>query len=144
MKISVNIPKNNYVQPTEVREKIVQDICNHILNYMDKGLEKGFYEVNIYEHCNKSAKLYILYDSQNKTKTIGFESREKIDERRYPFYEKVRTCEMQAVFKVMQKAGYHIFGSHNITYNVHTYIFTIKPFLNGCKAEKIDFCMFID
>ena len=144
MRISVNIPKNDYVQPTEVREKVVQDICNHIIHWMKHSCEEGFYQLRIKDFYYKNAMLYLIYSSSEKTETSGFQDNGKIDEARYPFHVKVRTCEMKAVFNVMQKAGYHIFGSHNITDNVHTYVFTKKPFLNGRKAEKIDFSMFID
>lgn len=144
MRISVNIPKNDYVQPTEVREKVVQDICNHIIHWMKNSCEEGFYRLRIKDFDYQNAMLYLIYSSSEKTETSGFQDNGKIDKARYPFHVKVRTCEMQAVFKVMQKAGYHIFGSHNITDNVHTYIFTTKPVLNGRKAEKIDFSMFID
>lgn len=144
MEIKVNIPKNDYVQPTEVREKVVQDICNHIIHWMKNSCEEGFYQLRIKDFDYTSAMLYLIYSSSEKTETSGFQDNGKIDKERYPFHVKVRTCEMKAVFKVMQKAGYHIFGSHNITDNVHTYTFTTKPVLNGRKAEKIDFGMFID
>ena len=144
MRIQVNIPKNDYVQPTEVREKVVQDICNHIIYWMKNGCEEGCYQLGIRDFYYRNAMLYLIYRSSEKTETSGFQCNEKIDKARYPFHVKVRTCEMKAVFKVMQKAGYHIFGSHNITSNVHTYVFTTKPRLNGWKAEKIDFGMFID
>lgn len=32
MEIKVNIPQNDYVQPTEVRENVVQAICNAFLS----------------------------------------------------------------------------------------------------------------
>lgn len=32
MEIKVNIPQNDYVQPTEVREEVVQAICNAFLS----------------------------------------------------------------------------------------------------------------
>lgn len=144
MRISVNIPKNDYVQPTEVREKIVQDICNHIFKWMNESLEKGFYKIRIHDFQDKSAELYVIYDCESKEKVVGFHAHGKIDERRYPFNEKVRTCEMKAVFKVMQKAGYYIFGFYNTTENRHDYVFATKPVLNGFKAKKMDFCMFID
>jgi len=144
MEIKVNIPKNDYVQPTEVRAKVVQDICNHIIHWMGNSCEHGFYRLRIKDFNDNSASLYLVYESSEMTKTSGFHTEGKIDERRHPFHVKIRTCEMQAVFKVMQKAGYHIFGSHNITDNVHTYVFTTKPVLNGRKAEKMKFWMFID
>lgn len=118
-------------------------MCNHIIYWMNNSLEKGFWVLRIWDYSDRSAEVHIFYDSSAMTKTSGIVT-SKIDEERYPFSVKVRTCEMQAVFKVMQKAGYHIFGSHNITSNVHTYVFTTKPRLNGRKAEKIDFGMFID
>ncbi len=144
MRISVNIPTNDYVQPTEVRQHIVQDICDHIIYWMNNSTEKGFYSLSIHDFRDRSAMLYIIYDCEAREKTSGFHTDGKIDDRRYPFNEKVRTCEMKAVFNVMQKAGYHIFASHNITDNVHTYVFSKAPVLNGYKAKKIDFTMFID
>lgn len=144
MEIKVNIPKNDYVQPTEVREKVVQDICNHIIYWMKNSCEEGFYQLDIKDFYYKNAMLYLIYCSSEKTEVSGFQGGGKIDEAIYPFHVKIRTCEMQAVFKVMQKAGYHIFGSHNITSNVHTYVFTTKPVLDGRVAKKIDFSLFID
>lgn len=144
MNITVNIPKNNYVQPTEVRQDIVQDICSHIIYWMNCSIEKGFYSIRIYDFYDKSAELYVIYDGESMTHVSGLHTNGKIDDRRYPFNKKVRTCEMKAVFKAMQKAGYHIFASHNITDNVHTYVFSKAPVLNGYKAKKIDFTMFID
>lgn len=143
MEIKVNIPKNDYVQPTEVREKVVQDICNHIIYWMNNSLEKGFYVLRIWDYSDSSAEVHIFYDSSAMTKTAGVVT-QKIDKSRYPFSIKVRTCEMKAVFKAIQKAGYHIFGSHCITDNVHTYVFTTKPVLDGRVAKKIDFSLFID
>ena len=144
MNITVNIPKNNYVQPTEVRQDIVQTICNHIFYMMDFNYDKGFYTLRIRDFYDKSAELYVIYDSESVTKISGFHGNGKINERVYHSFDKVRTCEMKAVFKAMQKAGYHIFASHNITDNVHTYVFSKVPVLNGYKAKKIDFTMFID
>jgi hypothetical protein len=143
MKVQVNIPANDYVQPKEVRAKVVHDICNHIIYWMKNGLEKGFYTLRIWDYSDKSAEVHIFYESSAMTKMTGIVT-QKIDKRRYPFSMKVRTCEMKAVFKAIQKAGYHIFGSHCITDNVHTYVFSTKPVLNGQKAKKIDFGMFID
>ena len=37
MKITSNIPKNDYFQPTEVREDVVQMICDHIIDGIKKG-----------------------------------------------------------------------------------------------------------
>lgn len=143
MEIKVNIPKNDYVQPKEVRAKVVQDMCNHIIYWMNNSLEKGFWVLRIWDYSDRSAEVHIFYDSSAMTKTSGIVT-SKIDEERYPFSVKVRTCEMKAVFKVIQKAGYHIFGSHCITDNVHTYVFTTKPVLDGRVAKKIDFNLFID
>lgn len=143
MEIKVNIPKNDYVQPKEVRAKVVQDICNHIIYWMNNSFEKGFYTLRIRDYSDSSAEVHIFYDSSAMTKTSGIVT-SKIDKEQYPFCVKVRTCEMKAVFKAIQKAGYHIFGSHCITDNVHTYVFTTKPVLDGRVAKKIDFSLFID
>lgn len=144
MEIKVNIPKNDYVQPTEVREKVVQDICNYIIYWMENGGYNGCYQLRIKDYHYQNAILYLIYSSSENTEICGLNDNGDMDKERYPFHVKVRTCEMQAVFKVMQKAGYHIFGWHCITENVHNYYFTKKPVLNGQKAKKIDFTLFID
>ena len=143
MEIKVNIPKNEYVQPKEVRTKVVQDICSHIIYWMNNGSDKEFYSLRIKDYYEKSAELYLAYRGSEQKETCGFLGVSKPDNS-FKNYVKVRTCEMKAVFKALQKAGYHIFGSHCITDNVHTYIFTTKPVLNGREAKKMDFCMFID
>ena len=144
MEIKVNIAANDYVQPKEVRTKVVQDICDHIICWMNIGCDKGFYSLRIKDYYEKSATLYLVYKDSGHSTTSGFCGTSEPDKDSSRTYVKVRTCEMKVVFKAIQKAGYHIFGSHNITDNVHTYIFTTKPVLNGQKAKKIDFGMFID
>lgn len=144
MEIKVNIPKNDYVQPKEVRAKVVQDICDHIIYWMNNGCDKGFYSLRIKDYHEKSATLYLVYKDSEHNTTSGFCGTSSPDNDSPEKYVKVRTCEMKAVFEVMQKAGYHIFASHNITDNVHTYVFTTKPVLDGREAKEIDFRLFID
>ena len=141
MEIKVDIPKNDYVRPTVVRQKIVQDICSHIVRYLNYS---GFYTLRIHDFYDASAELYLLYRDSGKTETIGFHNNGRINAEIYRFYEKVRSCEMKAVFNAIQKAGYHIFASHCITDNWHTYVFSKVPVLNGYNAIKIDFNLFID
>lgn len=42
MEIKVNIPQNDYVQPTEVREEVVQAICNAFLSNKLLGYFSSF------------------------------------------------------------------------------------------------------
>ena len=144
MEIKVNIPKNDYVQPTEVRVKVVQDVCNHIIYCMNNCSPKEFYDIRIKDYGWRNATLYISYRDTIHTEVRGLTGTSSPDNDSPEKYVKVRTCEMKAVFKAMQKAGYHIFSSHCITDNVHTYVFTTKPVLDGRMAKKIDFSLFID
>lgn len=143
MEIKVNIPKNDYVQPTEVRAKVVQDVCNHIIYCMNNCSPK-VYNLRIKDYSWRNATLYIFYRGTIHPEVRGLTGTSDHDNDSPEKYVKVRTCEMKAVFKVMQKAGYHIFASHNITNNVHTYVFTTKPVLDGREAKEIDFRLFID
>ena len=60
MEIKVNIAANDYAQPKEVRTKVVQDICDHIICWMNIGCDKGFYSLRIKDYHEKSATLYLV------------------------------------------------------------------------------------
>lgn len=145
MEIRVNIPKNDYVQPTEVRQEVVQDICNHIIFWMNKGvIEKGYYEIRIKVHDDQSNCMCLVYRKSGETFGFTSEREKDVPEKVGSNYKRIRTVEMEAVFEAMQDAGYYIFGSHCITNNEHTYVFTTKPFLGRREARRIMFGLFID
>ena len=43
MEIKVNIPANDYVQPTEIRQEVVQQICDIILKNLNFTVNEGDY-----------------------------------------------------------------------------------------------------
>lgn len=93
MEIKVNIPKNNYQKPTQVREHIVQAICDYLLR------------VRVWREEN----IYYCYDNI-KNKIVTNEKLYKDSST-----EKPNECEMQCAFDCLIKAGYNIFGLHNIS-----------------------------
>lgn len=93
MEIRVNIPQNTYQKPTQVREYIVQAICDYLLR------------VRSWEEKNNK---FFCYDKE-KNRMIN-------DRREYDkeTTEKPHECEMQCAFDCLIKAGYNIFGSYCI------------------------------
>jgi hypothetical protein len=142
MDIKVNIPKNDYVQPTEVRQEIVQMICDFIIKRME---DKHFHEEDSYDviigHHEWFYQLYLGINRKSNT-PFSFSSSDKhcVGD---VTYIRIRTAEMQAVFTAIQDAGYYIFGRSNIT-GRETYIFTKKPYYDNRKAERMEFSLFID
>lgn len=139
MKISINIRKNDYVQPTEVREEVVQYICNYIVQSLDdkcegEGItslllcpENGMYE--LYLNLTHSAR-YIYTLSPYKRK-----SNQQI---------RVRGVEMQAAFEALQDAGYYIFSVRNTTSMEKKFVFSTKRYYLNIRAERANFDIFID
>lgn len=138
MEITINIPKNDYVQPTEVRPDLVQSICEYLIKLMEDGpwVEKT-YDLRLKPQFG----FYQLYLNRYKNGEIaGFSSRADKDNNQI----RIRTFEMQAVFRYLQAAKYYIYGTKEITTNEVIYIFSKKPKRGNTPAEKIDFTEFID
>ena len=134
--MSIKIKENDYVQPTEVRENMVQKMCDIILSdYLDK-----YASIVIYP---KSAELYIgkyLYDE--KTNAPFLITRSTIN-KNYS-YVRLHSCEVDEVFKVLQDAGYHIFLERDKKTRESHYRFSKKPVLEGIAAKILEFDVFID
>ena len=132
-KIIITIPQNDYVQPTEVRESVVQDICDILLeSFTDKNTS-----ITIYP---KSAELYVGKHKGNEYKDIitrstlnkGFD------------YIRIRSCEMDEAYKAYQDAGYHIYLERDKKTRASTYRFSKKPVLDAIKSKNLEFDVFID
>lgn len=138
MEIKVNIPANDYVQPSEVRESVVQMICTYIVEKMnDKQLysEDTF---NLYiEHYNWS---YRLYASIYKGKMWLFRSTQSST-----FEDiRIRGCEMNTVFDALLNAGYFIFETRKSDGKV-VYTFSKKSEYGDRNAARATvFGLFID
>lgn len=129
--MNIRIIKNDYVQPVEVREHVVQSICDVIMNnYLDRATNLTVYA--------KSAELYIC-EHKEGYKTISH-SRLNTNVQ----YIRIRSCEMDAAFKVFQDAGYHIYLERNKKDRISTYRFSKKPVLWGEEAKNLEFDVFID
>ena len=132
MEIKINIPKNEYVQPTDVRQEVVQNICEIILKkYMD--VEGWWKDIAVYDSCPQ---VWVRNGEKPRLYTSSV-----LDEERDT---RVRTSEMNAVFDAIQDAGYFIYAVYNITDRAHRYHFSVKPYFDGRKAERIHFTTFID
>lgn len=127
----ISIPKNDYVQPTEVRENVVQSVCNLLLGYLDKPMS-----INIYP---KSAELYV---GVHKSTNEGIITRSTLNTG-YS-YTRIHSCEMDEAFKAFQDAGYHIYLERDKKTKASTYRFSKKPVLDAVVAKNLEFDVFID
>lgn len=95
MEIKVNIPKNDYVQPIEVRQEVVQALCEAFLT--TSGW-KVFHPFSGSNNGCRPANMYISLQSpsfSNRHNTKGC--------------VRIRGCEVNAAFKALRKAGYHMY-----------------------------------
>ncbi len=123
MEIKVNIPTNDYVQPTEIRQDVIQQICDIILEkYIDTDNKVRF--------TDEKAALFIGARTISRWNLEGF--------------TRIRGCEMNAAFQALIQAGYYIYGTYNVTHREHTYNFSKKPVYNGYTHHTQGFSAFID
>jgi len=132
--MEIKINKNEYVQPTEVREQVVQMICNSLLHhYLDSDDYKDI------EFAWKKPQAQILVHGYKTPYLMGGAERSKL----YDENIIVRTCEMKAAFDALQDAGYYIYGflctNGNTSYHISS-----KPVYAGREAERVTFNLFID
>lgn len=131
MEITVNIPKNGYQQPTEVRQEVVQRVCEAILAshmdcepHNDLCVRDNFPKVIVTNYKHGKNRLYNLHDDDP----------DKV----------VRTCEMKAAFLALQEAGYYVYASYNITHGEYEYHWSVKPYYENRKGEHFVWNQFID
>ena len=139
--MNIKIKENDYVQPTEVRENVVQTLCNIILeDYLDRVSSS----ITIYV---KSAELYIgthkRYELDKGDVVSPFVITRSTLNQNYS-YIRVHSCEMDEAFKVIQDAGYHIYLERDKKTKSSHYRFSKKPVLDGVVAKNLEFDVFID
>jgi hypothetical protein len=118
----ISIPKNDYATPTEVREDVVQLICDAFL-------------------CNNAFSFFVP-SGMHKTNYVcskAFVSDPSIFKEKSPV--KFRGCEMEAAFAEIVKAGYHIF---RVSHAGGSYKVTKKPFYPYGGKEVFEFTEKID
>ena len=124
MEIKVNIPANDYVQPVEVREEVVQHICEA---FLDGGLWGIFHPYSDGYNRPSMKFVSVIRGRGREFSTCG---------------ERFNGAEMSAAFKALIGAGYHIFK----VYKYGTwmgYKCSKKPFEHG-GTEVTAFNDFID
>lgn len=130
MKITVDIPKNDYVQSTEVRPEVVQYICEAFLSNWTFGI--------FHQNANIVKTQYVRVSKNGKVQ--GFVSNINVSDNDYYFL--FNGEEMKAAFKVLREAGYHMFRIYEYG-SWKGYICDKKPFIQDGEEVTI-FDDFID
>ena len=134
--MNIKIKQNDYVQPTEARENIVQSLCNIILHqYIDRRVSIPIYV--------KHAELYIGTYTGNRETDVPFILTSSTMNSGYMF-ERIRSCEVDEAFKAIQDAGYFIYVDRDKKTRNTEYKFSKKPVLDGVEHKHVEFDMFID
>lgn len=138
MEIRVNIPANDYVQPSEVREDVVQMISSHIIQQMNRNANgEGLYKLFMERSRDNTYELYIeIYNGS--VRQFWTDRRSMLNQVR------VRGCEMSTVFDVFRNAGYFIFVANESNGEV-VYTFSKKSEYGDRNAARATvFGLFID
>lgn len=133
MKITVDIPKNDYVQPTEVRPEVVQYICEAFLSTC---VWRIFHPER--QNAYRGRTLYVMVSKRSK-KAYGFGGCKASD---HDDNIRFNGEEMKAAFKALREAGYHMFRIYEYG-SWKGYICDKKPF-NQDGEEVTTFDDFID
>ena len=95
----VQIKRNDYVEPTQVRESVVQDICGAFLS---KCCWNVFHPVSDGYHRRRT----VFVRKSLGSKAYGFDDSPGT----YDIPDiRIRTCEMKEAFRLLQEAGYYMF-----------------------------------
>lgn len=128
MEIKVNIPQNDYVQPTEIREEVVQAICSAFLANNCWNIFHPF------SGSNNGCRPATTRISLNQPRFNGHSNGEDM--------VRIHGCEMKAAFKALIKAGYHMYKVYDYG-SWMGYACGKKPFREGA-SEVLTFNDFID
>lgn len=120
--MTINIPKNDYVTPTECRQEVVQAICDAFLS--DAAAWSTFYPYSASRY-----RLSTLLVVSKDGKFYGFRSETTDD----VFY-RIRGCEMKAAFECLGQAGYHIFRYYPLRDSQYpAYCVRKEPFMRNAQ-----------
>lgn len=125
----IKIEKNDYVQPTGVREEIVQGICEA---FLASNAWSTFYPrtTGLYRR-----RTLLIIKHKGADKYYGFHNEPFSGEEASSF----NGAEMKEAFKILQEAGYYIFWLGS----VQGYRVSKKPFYEG-GVRVTEFNDFID
>ena len=113
--MEINIKPNTYVQPTECRMEVVQQICEALLDHNAFSC----IEMDGYPHPTTW-----VYCDKNTHKGIGFSDGKDSYYKDRREYTKMRTCEVQKAFDELIAAGYYIFKTGQSYHVYHKPVFT--------------------
>lgn len=138
MEIKVNIPQNDYTQPTEIRENVVQMICDVFLDRRAGWYHNVFHPVSDGNYRTRHKGLRV---HKSSGKAWKFATNANDCSKNEEFIG-IRGCEMKAAFNALIKAGYYMFEVFEYD-TWKGYICDNKPFYeNG--TQVFTFCDFID
>lgn len=129
MEIKINIPQNDYVQPTEVREEVVEMICKAFLN------EEVFHPFGLPPHYLPTV-FVARNDKKDSYKFCSEKNEYPYNRQGYTSFIRINGTEMQAAFEVLQKAGYFMYKVYTraLLSGIYVprfgYICSKKPFLH--------------
>ena len=133
MEIKINIPKNDYVQSTEVRQNVVQAICDA---FLESHCNSIFHPYG--DGCGRRKTHFVHPRTANKY--ASFQNYDWATENEG--FIKFNGEEMKAAFKALQEAGYYMFRIYNYG-SWMGYECSKKPFME--KGERVtEFNDFID
>jgi len=121
MEIKINIPKNDYKEPTEVRQDVVQRICEIFLAY------NGRYRWTV-------KPTWIVEGDNNFWNHAEYGKKST----------RVHGVEMQAAFKALTDAGYYIHKGWTRESGTPFYLVSKKPFVRDSLQLVSKFTDFID
>lgn len=100
----IKIKKNDYVQPTEIRENLVKMMCDYIIKEAERchGYGWGIY-------LSEPRQVWVMTDEQ-VTKIHGFDN-SRNNSCRYPQI-RVNGVELRKALELLQKNGWHL---HNFS-----------------------------
>ncbi len=122
----IQIRKNTYVQPTEVREEVVQAICEAFMSTYSgiyhPARQSQYRGATIYVVTNKGTCPF--FSSSNESYWTG------------AVCYRIRGVEMKRAFEELMKAGYYMFRVWEYG-SWMGYLCNDKPFYDGMRAEIV-------
>lgn len=135
MEIRVNIPQNDYIQPTEVREDVVQKICDVFLNRRGGYCHDVFHPYS--ENGYRVRTLGVVISKNGHANAFGYKA-----DLEGETIIKFHGTEMEAAFQALIKAGYHMYRVYEYG-SWMGYVCDKKPHYEG-NTEVFEFNDFID
>ena len=121
--MTITIPKNDYVKPTELREEVIQKVCNKFIEYyIPNNIRWNKNDCYYHENSKYGLSEFKYQDSKEGVRVNG--------------------CEMEQVFSCLLNAGYHIFFKWINGYNY--YVVSKKPYLREGWSTVEEFNEFMD